>query len=109
MFELIVKDGTFVATEAVQTALTEYRAKKLTIEEMKDDMHDLDEAVMKAMKEHGLKSCQIEDGEGHIHSFTIKAATTRVSADVKKMKEDNIFDDYMKQSNVKESLQHSES
>jgi hypothetical protein len=109
MFELIVKDGTFVATEAVQTALTEYRAKKLTIEEMKDDMHDLDEAVMQAMKDNNIKSCQIEDGEGHIHTFTIKAATTRVSADVKKMKEDNIFDEYCKTSTVKESLLHSES
>lgn len=109
MLDLIIKDGSIVATEAVQIALTEYHAKKLTIEEMKDDMHDLDEAVMKAMKEHGIKSCQITDGEGHIHLFTIKAASERVTADVKKMKEDNIFDEYCKRSRVKESLLHSES
>ena len=109
MLELIIKDGKFVATEAVKTALTEYRAKKLTIEEMKDDMHELDEAVMKAMKANGLKTAQVEDTEGHIHTFTVKAGSVRVTADTGKMKADGIFEEYSKASNVKESLLHSES
>ena len=109
MFDLTVKDGQFVATEAVKTALTEYRAKKLTIEEMKDDMHELDEAVMKAMKANGLKTAQVEDTEGHIHTFTVKAGSVRVTADTAKMKADGIFEEYSKASNVKESLLHSES
>lgn len=109
MFELQVKDGQFVATEAVKIALSDYRDGKLTIEEIKDDMAMLDNAVMKAMKDNNIKSCQIEDADGHIHTFTVKAASVRVTADTKKMKDDGIFDEYSKQTNVKESLLHSES
>ena len=108
-FELVVQDGQFLQTEAVQSALSEYHEKKLTIEEMKDDMKVLDDAVMAAMKKAGIKKATIQDADGHTHTFTIKDAFVRFTADTKKMKEDNIFDDYMKQSNVKESLQHSES
>lgn len=109
MFELQVKDGQFVATEAVQSALTDYREKRLTIEEMKDDMAELNNAVMKAMKDNNIKSCQITDSEGHVHTFTVKAASVRFTADTKKMKDDGIFEEYSKQSEVKESLLHSES
>lgn len=109
MFDLTVKDGQFIQTPAVQAALTEYRAKRLTIEEMKDDMKDLNDAVMEAMKANGIKKAQIVDSEGVTHTFTIKDASVRFTADTKKMKEDNIFDEYMKQTSVKESLLHSES
>ena len=109
MFDITIKDGQFVQTEQAQLALTEYRAKKLTIEEMKDDMKELDDAVMQAMKDAGIKKATITDSEGHIHTFTIKDASVRYTADTKKMKEDNIFEEYMKQTNVKESLLHSES
>lgn len=109
MFDITIKDGQFVQTEQAQLALTEYRAKKLTIEEMKDDMKELDDAVMQAMKAAGIKKAQITDSEGHVHTFTIKDAYVKFTADTKKMKEDNIFDEYKQRSNVKESLLHSES
>lgn len=109
MFDITIRDGQFVQTEQAQLALTEYRAKKLTIDEMKDDMKELDDAVMQAMKAAGIKTAQITDSEGHVHTFTIKKAYVKFTADTKKMKEDNIFDEYKQRSNVNESLQHSES
>lgn len=109
MFDITIRDGQFVQTEQAQLALTEYRAKKLTIEEMKDDMKELDDAVMQAMKAAGIKKATITDSEGHVHTFAIKDAFVRYNADTELMKKDNIFNEYRKQVNVGESLLHSES
>ena len=106
MFELVIKDGNPVVTEEVKLALTEYRAKELTIEEMKDDMKELNDIVMEYLLDAGRKTISIEDSEGVTHTFTYKAPTQRVSADVSKMKADGIFEEYSKTSQVKESMLH---
>ena len=51
------------------------------------------------MEEHG-----IEKFSNDVVTFTYVPESKRVVADTKKMKEDNIFDDYCKSSTVKASV-----
>ena len=99
MLDITTKDNEIVLGEKAQKAVQELRNLQLQIAEAKQIEGEMKEALLKAMEEHGIKKFSND-----VVTFTYVPESKRVVADTKKMKDDNIFDDYCKSSTVKASV-----
>lgn len=82
--------------EFVQTMSAYYQTKKAFEEKEKE----LKNALKKAMKENGIKSFKND-----FVTITLKDAYVRDSVDVERMMKDGVYDDYVKEVEVAESIQ----
>lgn len=99
MLDITTKDNEIVLGEKAQKAVEELKNLQLQIAEAKQIEWEMKESLLKAMEEHGIKKFSND-----VVTFTYVPESKRVVADTKKMKEDNIFDDYCKSSTVKASV-----
>mgnify|MGYP007077596042 FL=1 len=99
MLDITAKDNEIVLGEKAQKAIEELKNLQLQIAEANQIEGEIKESLLKAMEEHGIKKFS-----NNTVTFTYVPKSKRVVADTKKMKEDNIFDDYCKSSTVKASV-----
>lgn len=91
-----VENGSIVLAEEVETKLRAFQVHKLQMELLEKQIK---EAMLKAMKENGIKSYESDNVR-----ITYKEATTRSSVDTKALKEQGLYDSFVKKSPVKESV-----
>lgn len=91
-----VNEGTIVCAEEVMKKLQAFQIEKarMDLEEKK-----IKEAILNAMEEHGIKSF-----ENDFMKVTYVAPTTRKSVDTNALKEEGLYDLYVKESPVKASV-----
>lgn len=77
---------------------------QLQLEALKDNIKAFEfknrETISEYMKEHGLKSIRTDDG-----TITLKAGGLRKSIDSERLKEDGLYEKYLKVTPFAESLQ----
>lgn len=97
-FEVLsVDNGTLSVNEEFVKTMSAYYQTKKTFEEKEKEFK---KALMKAMKENGIKSFKNE-----FVTITLKDAYYRDTVDVEKMMKDGVYDDYLKTTEVAESIQ----
>lgn len=97
-FEVLsVDNGTLSVNEEFVKTMSAYYQTKKTFEEKEKEFK---KALMKAMKENGIKSFKNE-----FVTITLKDAYYRDTVDVEKMMRDGVYDDYLKTTEVAESVQ----
>jgi hypothetical protein len=91
-----VENGTIVVAEDVLQKFHEFQVVKarMELEEKK-----VKEAVLKAMEDNGIKSF-----ENDFVKITYKAPTTRKSIDSNALKEQGLYESFLKESPVKSSV-----
>lgn len=97
MNELVkVENGVIAVAEDLMLSFHEYQVKKAEME-MKEK--EFKEALLKVMENNDIKSF-----ENDFVKVTYKAPTTRKSVDADKLKEQGLYDLFVKESNVKSSV-----
>lgn len=93
---IAVENGSIVVAEDVLERFHEFQVlkAKMEMEEKK-----VKEALLQAMEEHGIKSF-----ENDFVKITYKAPTTRKSIDSNALKEQGLYDAFLKESPVKSSV-----
>lgn len=99
MFDVKTVDNCIVLDAVANQKLKEFHDFQLQVAEMKQLEGEIKESLLKAMEENGIKKF-----ENEYVTITYVPSSTRMTADTKKMKEDNIFDEYSKSSVVKSSV-----
>lgn len=98
-FDITVVDGKIVLGQEVLTMMSEARKIDLAQKQMKVYTDAFKEALRDAMEQNGIKKL-----ENDILEATYKSATTRATVDTKKMKDEEIYDLYVKRVPVKSSV-----
>lgn len=99
MLDITTRNDEIVLGEKAERAIKQLQDLQFQIAQAKQLEGEVKEALLKAMEEHGIKQF-----ENEYVKFTYVPASTRMTADTKKMKEDNIFEEYSKESQVKASV-----
>ena len=92
-----VKNGTLTINEEFVRTMSAYYQTKKAFEEKEKELKN---ALKKAMKENGIKSFKND-----FVTITLKDAYVRDSVDVERMMKDGVYDDYVKEVEVAESIQ----
>lgn len=97
MNELIkVENGCISIQEEVQMKLKAFQVEKARMEMLEKEIK---EAMLQVMEENGIKSF-----ESDVMKITYKAATTRKSVDTAALKEQGLYETFLKESPVKASV-----
>lgn len=99
MLDITAVNGELELSEVAQQKLLKFRDMQIQMAEMKQLEGEIKESLIKAMEKNGIKKF-----ESDYVTFTYVPESTRKTADTAKMKEDNIFDEYCKESVVKPSV-----
>lgn len=99
MLDVKVVDNQIVLDAVANQKLKEFHDFQIQVAEMKQLEGEVKESLLKVMEENGIKKF-----ENEYVTITYVPSSTRMTADTKKMKEDNIFDEYSKSSVVKPSV-----
>lgn len=99
MFDVKTINNNIVLDAVANQKLKEFHDFQIQVAEMKQLEGEIKESLLKVMEEHGIKKF-----ENEFVSITYVPSSTRLTADTKKMKEDNIFEEYCKSSVVKPSV-----
>jgi hypothetical protein len=92
-----VENGALVLSEVVEEKLRAFQIEKVRMDMLEKQIK---EAMLKAMKENGIKSYESENVR-----ITYKEATTRKTVDAQALKEQGLYDAFVKESPVKASVQ----
>lgn len=91
-----VENGTITLEHEVEAMLQAFQVEKARMELLEKEIK---EAMLKAMEENGIK--QYESDSVRI---TYKAPTTRKSVDTNALKEQGLYESFLKESQVKASV-----
>lgn len=97
MAEIItVKDGTIAIHEEIEMKLKAFQIEKLKMEMLEKEIK---EAMLQAMEANGIKSYESDNVR-----ITYKAPTTRKTVDTNALKEQGLYETFLKESPVKASV-----
>lgn len=91
-----VENGTITIEQEVETMLKAFQIEKARMELLEKEIK---EAMLKAMEENGIKSYESDNVR-----ITYKAPTTRKTVDTNALKEQGLYDAFVKESPVKASV-----
>ncbi len=91
-----VENGALVLSEVVEEKLRAFQVEKVRMDMLEKQIK---EAMLKAMEDNGIKSYESDNVR-----ITYKAPTTRSSVDTKALKEQGLYDSFVKTSPVKASV-----
>ena len=91
-----IENGSLVLAEEVENKLRAFQVQKLQMDLLEKQIK---EAMLKAMEENGIKSYESENVR-----ITYKAPTVRSSVDTQALKEQGLYDSFVKTSPVKASV-----
>ena len=92
-----VENGSIVLAQEVEDTLRAFQVEKAKMDLLEKKIK---EAMLKAMKENNVKSYESENVR-----ITYKDATTRKSVDTQALKDEGLYELYLKETPVKESIQ----
>ena len=91
-----VENGSIVLAQEVEDKLRAFQVEKARMDMLEKQIK---EAMLKAMEENGIKSYESENVR-----ITYKAPTVRSSVDTQALKEQGLYDAFIKESPVKASV-----
>lgn len=91
-----VENGSIVLAQEVEDTLRAFQVQKAKMEMLEKQLKN---AMLKAMEENGIKSFKNENV-----TITYKEATTRKTVDTQALKEQGLYDSFVKESPVKSSV-----
>jgi hypothetical protein len=91
-----VENGQIVIAQEVEDRLKAFQIEKARMDMLEKQIK---EAMLKAMEDNGIKSYESDNVR-----ITYKAPTTRSSVDTKALKEQGLYDSFVKTSPVKASV-----
>ena len=105
MSELIKFDNNQLqASEELKSLFIKQQEIEAVQKQLDKQMKTFKKELIGAMKEHGISKAEIFLNEDESVFLTYTAPTTRTSIDSEKLKEDGLYEFYLKESDVKESL-----
>lgn len=91
-----VENGSIVLAQEVEDTLRAFQVEKAKMEMLEKQLKN---ALLNAMEENGIKSFKNENV-----TITYKEATTRKTVDTNALKEQGLYDSFVKESPVKSSV-----
>jgi hypothetical protein len=91
-----IENGQIVIAQEVEDRLKAFQIEKARMDMLEKQIK---EAMLKAMEDNGIKSYESDNVR-----ITYKAPTTRSSVDTKALKEQGLYDSFVKTSPVKASV-----
>ena len=91
-----IENGSIVLSEVVEEKLRAFQVEKARMDMLEKQIK---EAMLKAMEENGIKSYESDNVR-----ITYKAPTTRSTVDTQALKEQGLYDSFVKTSPVKASV-----
>ena len=98
-FGITVKDGNILLDEHAVQVIKQAKDLELAMKSAEIKVKQVRQAIMNAMEQNGIKKFENDDVE-----ITYVAATTKKGVDTKALKEQGIYDLFVKETPVKASV-----